>query len=131
GATTTTATPGAKSAIPEAWGGWQIGPSWDRSARARKQNRPAGRSAGEVALADRHTGVAQQVVRRRHVEVEIWHRISVEVGQGRHLHVLAADLERDQLVLQPIELRRGDCLGEIEPFLQAGLDLLEGLLVVG
>src|SRR3954470_4022597 len=81
------------------------------------------RLAHEVALAELDAAVAQDVVGGGAVEIEVRQD---EVEQQRlpgELALVAAELERDVLVLGAVDLRRLEALAEVDHFREPALEL--------
>src|SRR6185437_12325242 len=106
-------------------------PAWPRPFTVSIAPRAGGDSGEEIALADRHAAVAQDVVGGGDVEVEIRQRTGEEIGLARNRLFLAADLDRHLAVVAAGEVLGRKCLDVIERLDDAGLELGESLFVIG
>lgn len=101
--------------------------------------RAAGRVRGEdrkvkteeVGLAQVDAVVAQDRVRRRRVEVEVRHRVAQQIVDAREAALTGAAGDDDLARRCRLHRLRRDGANEGEGLVDAGLQLSEGLLVVG
>ena len=88
-------------------------------------------SAQIVLLANWHALVAEDVVGRGHVEIEVREAAVEEIGLSGQLGVLAADLDGDGAVVGADEFFRGEGREIVDALLQACLEGGEGDFIVG
>src|SRR5262245_49759791 len=91
-----------------------------RSIRRRLQR---DRLAHEVALAELEAAVAQDVVGGGAVEIEVRQDEIEQQRLAGELALVAAELERDVLVLGAVDLRRLEALAEVDHLGEAALEL--------
>src|SRR5262245_21599575 len=96
-------------------------PRANRSGRSRADSAPPGfrkisalHATQVVGLADLHAVMAQQVVRRRHVEEEVRDRPVAQEDQSRKGERCARGIDRDRARVRALELRGLEALQIID-----------------